>query len=240
MKIHGQSCFTALKSLVVTKLEEMQMIANIAKKYNSYVIGDEVYREFIYNNQPLQSLAKTKNADENIVIIDSVSKRFSACGARIGAPSHNKELIAQCLKLCQARLSVATFDQVASAKLYSVGSDYFESVRKEYKHRRDICYKAIKKIPGVICSEPQGAFYMMAALPVDSADNFQKWLLSDFEDRSETVMFAPGEGFYATPGKGKNEIRIAYVLKQSDLERAMELLALGIERYNTRPICKNK
>lgn len=220
---------------VVLKLEEMQMIADIAKKHNLYVIGDEVYREFIYNDQPLQSLAKAKGADENIIIIDSVSKRFSACGARIGAIlSHNKELIAQCMKFCQARLSVATLDQIASAKLYSVGSDYFESVRKEYKHRRDICYSAIKKIPGVVCSEPQGAFYMMAALPVDCADNFQKWLLSDFADRSETVMFAPGEGFYATSGKGKNEIRIAYVLKQSDLERAMELLALGIEKYNTR------
>ena len=131
------------------------------------------------------------------------------------------------MKFCQARLSVATLDQIASAALYSVDSDYFDAVRKEYKLRRELL-----EIPGVVVKEPQGAFYMMAALPVDNADTFQKWLLTDFDDNGDTVMFAPGEGFYATPGKGLNEIRIAYVLKQKDLERAMDLLALGIKKYN--------
>ena len=136
------------------------------------------------------------------------------------------------MKFCQARLSVATLDQIASAALYSVDSDYFDAVRKEYKLRRDTCYNKLLAIPGVVVKEPQGAFYMMAALPVDNADTFQKWLLTDFDDNGDTVMFAPGEGFYATPGKGLNEIRIAYVLKQKDLERAMDLLALGIKKYN--------
>ena len=171
--------------------------------------------------------------NENAVIIDSVSKRFSACGARIGTIiTRNKELQQNLMKFCQARLSVATLDQIASAALYSVDSDYFDAVRKEYKLRRDTCYNKLLEIPGVVVKEPQGAFYMMAALPVDNADTFQKWLLTDFDDNGDTVMFAPGEGFYATPGKGLNEIRIAYVLKQKDLERAMDLLALGIKKYN--------
>jgi len=129
---------------------------------------------------------------------------------------------------------VATLDQVASAALYNVGPEYFAAVRKEYKLRRDTVVNALQKIPGVVCKCPHGAFYVMAALPVDNADTFQKWLLEEFEDNGDTVMFAPGEPFYATPGKGRNEIRIAYVLKQEDLERAMELLAKGIEAYNNR------
>ena len=136
------------------------------------------------------------------------------------------------MKYCQARLSVATLDQIASAALYDVGPEYFAAVREEYKRRRDTVMKKLQEIPGVICKCPKGAFYIMAALPVDDADTFQKWLLEEFDDKGDTVMFAPGEPFYATPGKGKNEIRIAYILKQADLERAMDLLALGIKKYN--------
>ena len=138
------------------------------------------------------------------------------------------------MKYCQARLSVATLDQVASAALYNVGPEYFAAVRDEYKRRRDTVVRKLKEIPGVICEEPKGAFYLMAALPVDDADKFQIFLLEEFEDHGDTVMFAPGEPFYGTPGKGKNEIRIAYVLKQADLERAMDLLALGIKAYNEK------
>ena len=130
--------------------------------------------------------------------------------------------------------ALATLDQVASAALYDVGPEYFAAVREEYKKRRDTVVSKLKNIPGVVCSEPKGAFYLMAALPVDDADKFQQWLLEEFEDNGDTVMFAPGEPFYATPGRGKNEIRIAYVLKQADLERAMDLLALGIKAYNAR------
>lgn len=213
--------------------EEMRLIADIAKEHDLYVIGDEVYREFVYGGEKLATIGEFDDIVQNAIVIDSVSKRFSACGARIGALiTKNKEIIANALKFCQCRLSVATLDQVASAALYTVGSDYFEAVRKEYKLRRDTVMKKLSEIPGVVCEEPKGAFYLMAKLPVDSADEFQKWLLTDFEDNGETVMCAPGEGFYATPGMGVSEVRIAYVLKQADLERAMDLLALGIKKYN--------
>ena len=137
----------------------------------------------------------------------------------------------EALKFCQARLSVATLDQVAVAALYTVDKSYFEEVREEYKRRRDTMMRKLKAIPNVTCETPDGAFYLMAALPVDDADKFQQWLLTDFEDHGETVMFSPGHSFYATPGKGVNEVRIAYVLKESDLSRAIDLLALGIEAY---------
>ena len=216
--------------------EEMRMMVDIAKEHDLFIIGDEAYREFVYAGEPLQSLGEFfEDAAENVIVIDTVSKRFSACGARIGCIiSRNRELIGEALKYCQARLSVATLDQIASAALYDVGPEYFAAVREEYKLRRDTVVAKLKAIPGVICECPKGAFYLMAALPVDSADAFQKWLLTDFDDHGDTVMFAPGESFYATPGKGVNEIRIAYVLKQKDLERAMDLLALGIEAYNKR------
>ena len=215
--------------------EEMRMMVDIAREHDLFIIGDEAYREFVYAGEPLQSLGEFEDAAENVVVIDTVSKRFSACGARIGCIiSRNRELMGEAIKYCQARLSVATLDQVASAALYDVGPEYFAAVREEYKRRRDTVAAKLKDIPGVICECPRGPFYIMAALPVDSADEFQKWLLTDFDDNGDTVMFAPGESFYATPGMGVNEIRIAYVLKQKDLERAMDLLALGIEAYNRR------
>ena len=218
---------------VVLTPEELRTIADFAKAHDLFVIGDEVYREFVYGGEKLATIGQFPELAENAVVIDSVSKRFSACGARIGAIiTRNKELQQNLLKFCQARLSVATLDQIASAALYDVGPEYFEAVRREYKLRRDTCFKKLLEIPGVVVKDPEGAFYMMAALPVDNADTFQKWLLTDFDDNGDTVMFAPGEGFYATPGKGKNEIRIAYVLKQDKLERAMDLLALGIKKYN--------
>lgn len=213
--------------------QEMRMLVDVAKEHGLFIIGDEAYREFVYAGEPLQSLGEFADAAENVVVIDTVSKRFSACGARVGCIiSRNKELLSQAMKYCQARLSVATLDQIASAAFYDVGPEYFAAVREEYKRRRDTVMKKLQEIPGVICKCPKGAFYIMAALPVDDADTFQKWLLEEFDDKGDTVMFAPGEPFYATPGKGKNEIRIAYILKQADLERAMDLLALGIKKYN--------
>ena len=215
--------------------EEMRMMVDIAKEDDLFIIGDEAYREFVYAGEPLQSMGQFDDAAENVIVIDTVSKRFSACGARIGCMiSRNKELMAQAMKYAQCRLSVPTLDQIASAALYSVGPEYFAAVRDEYKLRRDTVIRKLKEIPGVVCECPKGAFYVMAALPIDDADKFQQWLLTDFEDHGETVMFAPGHSFYATPGKGVNEIRIAYVLKQEDLARAMDLLALGIEAYNKR------
>lgn len=220
---------------VVLTPEEMRLIVDIAKENDLFVIGDEAYREFVYGGEPLQSLGQFAHAAKNVIVVDTVSKRFSACGARIGCViSRNKELMAQLMKYCQCRLCVPTIDQIASAALYDVGSEYFTDVREEYKRRRDTVMEGLEKIPGVICKCPKGAFYVMAALPVDDAEKFQYFLLNEFDDKGDTVMFAPGEGFYSTPGCGKNEIRIAYVLKEDKLRRAMELLKLGIEAYNKK------
>ena len=213
--------------------DEMKMILDVAVEHDLYLIADEVYREFAYETGELLSFLQFGYGYENLILIDSVSKRFSACGARIGCLiSRNVEFMAQALKYCQARLSVATLDQVAAAALYSVGPEYFAAVREEYHRRRDTVVRKLHEIPGVVCECPKGAFYLMAALPVDDTEKFQQWLLEEFDDHGDTVMFAAGGPFYATPGKGLNEIRIAYVLKQEDLERAMDLLALGIQKYN--------
>lgn len=213
--------------------EELKLMLDVAKENDLMIICDEVYREFVYGGEPLMSALQFAGYEENVIVIDSVSKRFSACGARIGLLiSKNKEFMAQAMKWCQCRLCASTVDQLASAALYSVGPDYFASVREEYKRRRDTLMAKLREIPGVICKEPKGAFYVMAALPVDDADTFQHWLLNEFSDNGDTVMFACGEPFYATPGKGKNEVRMAYVLKQEDLERAMDVLAIAIKKYN--------
>ena len=214
---------------------QMKMLLDVAVAHDLYLVADEVYREFTYDGEPLHSFGKFDYGQENLILIDSVSKRFSACGARIGCIlTRNHELLGHALKYCQARLSVATLDQVASAALYQVDASYFAAVREEYKRRRDTVVAKLREIPGVVFDCPKGAFYLMAALPIDDADNFQKWLLEEFDDNGDTVMFAPGAPMYVTPGKGKNEIRIAYILKQDKLERAMDLLALGIKAYNNR------
>ena len=213
--------------------DEMQMILEICVQHDLFLIADEVYREFVYSDEPLASFAQLPGGEEHVVLIDSVSKRFSACGARVGCiVSRNRELMAQALKYCQARLSVATLDQIAAAALYSVGPEYFEAVRAEYKRRRDTVVRKLAGIPGVVCQCPKGAFYLMAALPIDDAEKFQRWLLEEFDDNGDTVMFAAGGGFYQSRERGRNEIRIAYVKEQHALERAMDLLALGIKQYN--------
>ena len=218
---------------VVLTPEELKLMVDIAVEHDLFIIGDEVYREFVYGGEPLMSLGQYPEANDNVIIIDSVSKRFSACGARIGTViTRNKELQAHMMKICQARLSVATLDQVASAALYSVDPSYFDEVRAEYKERRDTLYNKLMEIPGVVCKEPKGAFYVMAKLPVDDTEKFLVWLLTEFEDNNETVMYAPGGGFYATEGKGTDEVRFAYILKKEDLARAMDLLAMGIKKYN--------
>ena len=218
---------------VVLNEEEMRLIADVAKAYGLYLISDEVYREFCYDDSDtIPCMGRFSDIDENLVIIDSVSKRFSSCGARIGCViTKNKELQQAVLKLCQSRLSVATLDQIGAAALYSVEDSYIKDSIREYRRRRDVTIAGLKNIPGVVVEAPMGAFYVMAKLPVDDADKFQQWLLTDFEDRMETVTFAPGASFYGTPGSGYNEIRIAYVLKETDLQRAMELMKMGIARY---------
>ena len=218
---------------VVLSEEEMRMIADIAKKHDLFLICDEVYREFCYDDKfGVPTMGRYRDIDDNLIIVDSVSKRFSACGARVGCVvTRNKELQAALLKLCQSRLAVATIDQLGAAALYGVDHEFFRKSKAEYKVRRDTVVSALRQIPGVLVEEPMGAFYVMASLPVDDADKFQRWLLEEFDDNGDTVMFAPGAPFYETPGKGINEVRIAYVLKKENLERAMELLAKGIARY---------
>ena len=220
---------------VVLTPEQMRMIADIAKEHGLFLIADEVYREFIYGDESLQSMGAYRDLDENLILIDSVSKRFSACGARIGVLiTRNQTLQQHALKICQARLSVATLDQVASAALYQVDPHYFDSVRADYRRRRDTIYRKLQEIPGVVCKEPQGAFYVMAKLPVPDTDAFQTWLLTEFQDNHETIMYAPGGGFFSDPALGKTQVRFAYVLNCQNLERAMDLLKLGIAQYNGR------
>ena len=215
--------------------EELKLMLDIAKEHDLPIICDEVYREFVYGGEPLMSALQFEGYEDNVIVIDSVSKRFSACGARVGMViSRNKAFMAEAMKWCQCRLCSATVDQVASAALYRLDPSYFDTVREEYRNRRDTLMRCLKKIPGVVCREPKGAFYAMAALPIDDADSFQHWLLNEFDDEGDTVLFACGEPFYATPGKGKNEVRMAYTINCRDLERAMEVLAAAIERYNKR------
>ena len=226
---------------VVLDEQEMRMIADIAKRHDLFLICDEVYREFCYDDKfGVPTMARFNDIDDNLVIIDSVSKRFSACGARVGCVvTKNKELQAALLKFCQSRLAVATIDQLGAAALYDVDHQFFRDCKAEYQRRRDTVVAALRKIPGVVVEEPMGAFYVMASLPVDDSDRFQYWLLENFDDNGDTVMFAPGAPFYETPGKGINEVRIAYVLSQENLERAMEILAKGIAKYQ-REVMKVK
>ena len=206
---------------------------DIAKEHELFIICDEVYREFTYGGEPLMSGLQFEGYEDNVIVIDSVSKRFSACGARVGMLiSKNKEFMAQAMKWCQCRLCSATVDQVGAAALYTLDPSYFDEIREEYRHRRDTMVSKLKEIPGVVCEMPKGAFYVMAALPVDDADKFQMWLLNEYNDNGDTVLFACGEPFYATPGKGRNEVRLAYTINAEDITRAIEILGHGIEEYN--------
>ena len=221
---------------VVYNKEEMDMIAAVVKKYNIALIADEVYREFVYDGT-YTSFGTYKDLEQNLIMVDSVSKRYSACGARIGCVlSKNDELCAQFMKLCQARLCAPMVEQIGAAALYDTPASYLEEVNKEYKKRRDTIAAGLAKIPGLVSSQPKGAFYVMVKFPVDDAEKFAIWMLQDFEKDGETVMIAPGNGFYATPGKGVDEARLAYVLKCEDLERAMELLAAAVKEYPGRKI----
>jgi aspartate aminotransferase len=217
---------------ILTK-DEMVMIAEIAIKHNLYIISDEVYRGFAFDGLQGVSMGTITSASDRTIIIESVSKRYSACGARIGSiASKNKELIKQILKLCQARLCVATLEQIGAAALYQLPTEYTESVRAEYEARRDIVFETLSKIPGVVCEKPTGAFYVVAKLPVKNAEEFIIWMLTDFSYENETVMMAPAEGFYATKGLGKDEVRIAYVLNTKEMKRAMDILKIALEEYN--------
>ena len=216
---------------VYTK-KELYMISEIAKENDLWIISDEVYREFVYDGLEYTSFGNIKEVEDRVIIIDSVSKRYSACGARIGSiASKDKTLIAGILKLCQGRLCVSTLDQVGSVELYNAPSSYFTEVNNEYKNRRDVLYNELIKVKGVICKKPAGAFYIVAKLPIENAEDFVIWMLTDFNKDGETVMACPAEDFYATPGLGRDEIRLAYVLKEDDLHKAAIILKEGLEKY---------
>ncbi len=215
--------------------DQLKLMLDIAKEHDLFLICDEVYREFVYAGEPLLSALQYPGYEENVVVIDSVSKRFSACGARVGCViSRNRQFMSEAMKWCQCRLASATVDQIAAAALYGMDPSYFDAVRDEYRLRRDTMVHKLQEIPGVICRMPKGAFYVMCALPVDDADKFQTWLLNDFNDNGETILFACGEPFYATPGRGVNEVRLAYTINAPDIARAIDILKIAIEKYNNR------
>lgn len=215
--------------------EEMNFVADFAIKHDLWVIADEVYREFVYDGQEARSLASIDRIKDRLIVIDSVSKRYSACGARVGfIASHNEELMQSVLKFCQGRLCIPTVDQVGATALFNMPHEYYEEAKAEYEARRDAAYEEISQIPGVVCVKPRGAFYLSAELPVDDAEEFLMYMLTEFRDNGETTMFAPCAGFYASKGKGTKEIRLAYVLNRKDMKRACELIRLGIEAYNNK------
>jgi aspartate aminotransferase len=212
--------------------QEMEKIRLLVKKYNLYLFSDEVYREFIYNDTPYVSACHLKDVEENVVLIDSVSKRYSECGIRIGALiTKNKKVHDTVMKFCQARLSPPLIGQIAANASLSEDSSYMQRNFKEYKSRRDFLIDRLNKIPGVYSPMSQGAFYTLARLPIDDADKFCAWCLSDFRYEGQTIFMAPATGFYVTPGLGTNEVRIAYVLNTEDLDKALTVLEKALEEY---------
>ncbi|MGJ8666766.1 MAG: pyridoxal phosphate-dependent aminotransferase [Patiriisocius sp.] len=212
--------------------EEIETLAKIVKKHDLFLVADEVYREFAYDNLKHFSILEAKGIDENAIIIDSVSKRYSMCGARIGClVSKNKEVMKTALKFAQARLSPPTFAQIASEAALETPQSYFDDVITEYKGRRDILIEKLEEIPGVQVGHPKGAFYCIAQLPIKNSDAFAQWLLEEFDLDGETIMVAPAAGFYSSPGVGLNQIRIAYVLNKESLIRSVEILKAALKEY---------
>lgn len=215
--------------------EELEALKELCLKHDLFLFSDEAYREFCYDGREFISPMHIAGLEENVVILDTVSKRYSACGARIGCLiTKNKELYQTALKFAQARLSPSLEGQIAGEAAIDTPDSYFEAVSKEYTARRDILVKGLNTIPGVFCPNPGGAFYVVAKLPIDNADKFCQWMLEEFSYNGETVMMAPATGFYSTTGSGMNEVRIAYVLKGSELQKALICLEKGLEAYPGR------
>ncbi len=214
--------------------QELEMLAGFCRDHGLFLIGDEAYREYIFDEDTQHvSVMNLAGIEDRAILVDSVSKRYSACGARVGClVSRNKDIIAAGLKFGQARLCPPTVDQLAAMAAVKVPDSYFKEMRREYTCRRDLVCEAISSIPGAVCVKPRGAFYVVAKLPIRDGEEFAKFMLEKFSVDNETVMVAPADGFYATPGKGKDEVRIAYVLNCLDLDKAMKILAAGVEAYN--------
>jgi len=212
--------------------EELELLRDIVKKYDLFLFSDEVYREFCYDGNQHFSVMNLEGIDQNVVLLDSISKRYSACGVRIGVMiSRNKAVMATAMKFAQARLSPPTFGQIAGEAAVDTPASYLEAVLQEYVRRRNIVVESINKMKGCFCPNPGGAFYAVARLPIDDSDKFCQWLLEHFNHEGQTVMLAPATGFYSTPGRGKDEVRISYVLKTEDLKNAMVCLEEGLKKY---------
>lgn len=217
--------------------KELEILRDIVKKHDLFLFSDEVYREFCYDGTQHFSAMNLKGIEENVVLVDSMSKRFSACGIRVGAlVSRNKDVISTALKFGQQRLCPPVLGQLAAEAALDSPEEYYQSVQREYMNRRDFLVGALNEMPGVVCPKPKGAFYVIAKLPVDDTEKFAQWLLSDFSYENQTVMVAPASGFYSTQGLGKNEVRLAYVLNIDDLKHAMKCLAKALEVYPGRTI----
>ncbi|PAW92092.1 aspartate aminotransferase [Mucilaginibacter sp. MD40] len=215
--------------------EELEALKELCLKYDLYLFSDEAYREFCYDGRSFTSPMHLDGLDENVVVMDTVSKRYSACGARLGCLiTKNKEVIATGLKFAQARLSPGMVEQIAGEAAVDTPDEYFEAVNKEYTSRRDTLVNALNQMDGVYCPNPGGAFYVVAKFPIDNADKFCQWMLESFNYNNQTVMMAPATGFYSTPGAGANEVRMAYVLNNQDLAKAMECLDEGLKQYPGR------
>lgn len=215
--------------------EELERIVAVAKKHNLFIISDEVYREFTYEGAKATSIFEIKGADERCIVCDSISKRFSACGARVGfLICKNKKVMESALKFAQARLCPPTLEQVGAIAAYRMDPSYFDPIRVEYQKRRDTLLEVLNSNKEIVVKKPQGAFYIMAKLPVKDSDDFASFLLTDFNVDGETTMVAPGDGFYATEGLGRNEVRLAYVLNVEKTKRAGEILLKGLDAYKNR------
>jgi len=214
--------------------EELGRVAAIVKERGLFFIGDEVYKEFVYDGAVHKSILEFPDIEDRAIVVDSISKRFSCCGARIGAViTRNCEVFDAVLRFAQARLCPPSVEQKAALAAYQMGTDYFKPVREEYQRRRDVLYEGLKSIPGVVAYKPQGAFYITVKLPIKDCDHFVVWMLSEFNLNGETVMVAPASGFYATPGKGLNEVRLAYVIEVEKIKRGLEILRAGLAKYKT-------
>lgn len=215
--------------------EEMFILQRLCRKHNLYLISDEVYREFVYDGARHVSALSLSEIADRVIVIDSISKRFSACGARVGSfVSRNREVMDAVLRFCQARLCPPTLEQVGAVAAYRNIKRYIAPMIREYEHRRNVLHECLGNLKGVYGHKPEGAFYMIVSLPIKDADAFCQWLLTDFQRQQETVMLAPANGFYSSPTKGKNEVRIAYVLKETDLRRAVDLLGQALADYPQR------
>lgn len=221
--------------------QELESLKELILKYDLYLFADEVYREFCYDGKEYFSVMHLSGAEQNVILLDSISKRYSACGARIGALiSKNKEVMANALKFAQARLSPPTFGQVAAEAAIDTPDSYFINVKQEYVERRNLVIESLNKMEGVFCPKPSGAFYCIAKLPIDNSDKFCQWLLESFSHNKQTIMLAPATGFYSTPNAGTDEVRIAYVLNKEALKNAMECLEEALKVYPERTAIKTK